>query len=124
MASKLPRSYFSKVSGVEFENPDQSSRQQLIKAHCKPGMSLVLIREPKNQYDKNAVAAWIVVPGSNPPQLVQVGYLTKNVVSDLASHLDRGGAAWAFINHLTGGTENTPTLGVNIKITIDAPEKE
>jgi HIRAN domain len=36
-----------------------SRGRDVIRAYCRPGMPLVLRREPENPYDSNAVGVWI-----------------------------------------------------------------
>jgi hypothetical protein len=47
----------------------------------------VLFREPTNQYDRNAVAVALVVPGS--PQAVTVGYLSRDLAPVFGRQLKR-----------------------------------
>lgn len=48
----------------------------------KEGADLTLVREPKNPYDKNAIA--VACKG------LQIGYVAKNKAKDLAEKLDNG----------------------------------
>lgn len=45
------------MRGVSHKNADGTDRQEFI-AHCKNGESLTLIAEPKNPYDRHAVAVF------------------------------------------------------------------
>ena len=42
------------VAGVSYDNDDGSSRQTII-SRCKPGETLMLIREPDNKFDAGAI---------------------------------------------------------------------
>jgi len=48
------RVFFTQVHGILHKNSDGSSRQQIIR-QCQPGEELVLVPEPTNAYDANAV---------------------------------------------------------------------
>ena len=50
---KTPRTYVVSVAGVSYHNDDGSSRQTII-SRCKPGETLMLIREPDNRFQGNA----------------------------------------------------------------------
>ena len=70
------------VSGTGFENPDGSSRANIIRRFVFDGMQVTLVREPSNEHDPNAVAIYIAAPrlfgllGTSPKQ---IGYLSANV---------------------------------------------
>ena len=48
------REFFEKVHGITHKNEDGSSRQDIIR-QCWVGEELVLVPEPTNRYDPNAV---------------------------------------------------------------------
>lgn len=73
--------YHLKPSGVTFQNPDGTSRQEIIKS-LHIGDGLTLIREPENQYDKNAVAVYA------GPRMV--GYIGKESAPGIARKMDAG----------------------------------
>jgi len=89
------------------KNDDGSSRQAFLKT-CSSGDPLVLVREPKNKYDRNAIA---VFRGTD-----QLGYLSKEVAGELAKVMDSGKKLTAKILEVTGGEKGKPTLGCNIQI--------
>lgn len=89
------------------KNDDGSSRQAFLKT-CSSGDPLVLKREPKNKYDRNAIA---VFRGTD-----QLGYLSKEVAGELAKLMDTGKELTAEILEITGGEKGKPTLGCNIQI--------
>ena len=105
-------SFFTKIAGVTFRNPDGSSRQRIIK-ECRVGEALLLIREPDNPIDKFAVK---VVRGNGQ----QLGYLGRNIAregdrSGIAYRMDRGDKYLCRISDITGGGAGL-SYGVNIEI--------
>lgn len=70
------------IVGTNFCGP---KAQVLIKA-LKPGADVVLVREPDNKFDKNAVAVW--VDGE------RIGYVPKATNRALAAFIDQGGREW------------------------------
>jgi hypothetical protein len=102
-----PKSFFTKVAGVTFEN-----RQQVV-ARCAVGERLILIRDPTDRFDKGAIK----VMRLNGEQL---GFISAHVSrggdpSGLAFQMDRGDNFQCRIKDLTGG--GGWSLGVNIEIT-------
>ena len=81
-ALKRLSSFQTKVVGITESNPDGTSRQELIR-RCRRGEPLLLIREPDNPDDENAIA---VCRQSGEA----IGYLTKYVAEDLAPQIDAG----------------------------------
>jgi hypothetical protein len=100
---------FSKVSGVSYENPDGVSRQEIIDQLCYEGQRLLLVREPDNPYSQDAIGVWIGF---------QIGYVRTELAEGLAAHIDAGGAVHASITGITGGSEDKPTLGVNVEFRV------
>lgn len=108
----------SKVAGVTAKNSDGQPRQNYIRAFCKPGMTATLIREPNNEYDKNAVGVWIKARSLIFFTAdVQIGYLNADIAPEVARHMDKGGKMLCEITEVTGGTRGKSTLGVNILLT-------
>jgi hypothetical protein len=74
----------------------------------RPTFTAVLVAEPHNQYDLNAIA--IYSPAG------QVGYLSRDDAVDykevLAEVRERGYQAGACRAHLVGGTTDKPSFGV------------
>jgi hypothetical protein len=101
--------FFSKVSGVTYQNPDGVSRQEIIDQLCFSDQPLLLMREPNNPYSENAIGVWVAY---------QIGYVKPELADQLALILDEGGVVEARVTEVTGGTEDKPTLGVNIELTI------
>jgi len=86
----------------------ESYRQDAIKL-CHEGESIILKREPNNQYDPNAVAV-LREDGS------QIGYLSKFDAEWVSRIIDRGTKVLARIKYIRGGTPDKPSLGVLIEI--------
>jgi hypothetical protein len=110
--------FHSKVAGVTASNLNGQSRQNYIRAFCKPGMSASLIREPDNPYDTNAVGVWIkarslIIFTAD----VQIGYLKADVAPEIARYMDKGGKVSCQITEVTGGNRGKSSLGVNILLT-------
>lgn len=59
--------------------------EQLVGA-IAVGTSVILIREPDNKFDKNAIAVWV-----ENGDYVHVGYLPKNQNAALAARIDQNG---------------------------------
>jgi len=102
-----------KVSGVSHRNADGSSRQKIIE-RCHPGEIVLLIREPENRYDADAIR---VCRQSGE----QIGYVPAEHSAHLGEELDisaqgTGRAVVAFISQIRGGTASKPTRGVAIGI--------
>jgi len=99
---------FSKISGVTHHNADGTSRQEIIAELCYEGQQLLLIREP-NQYSHNNISVYVAY---------QVGYVSPELAQELAPLIDLGGGVDARITNITGGTEDRPTRGVNVELTL------
>jgi hypothetical protein len=52
--SPEPRHFFLQVHGIYHRNADGSSRQKIIRS-CRSGDPLVLVPEPENKYDPDAI---------------------------------------------------------------------
>jgi hypothetical protein len=102
------RSFHTRVVGVTFTNPDGAQRQGII-YECQVGEELLLIREPGNRFDPNAIK---VCRASGE----QFGHISSDVAVRMAGEMDGGKEFHAFISELTGGTRSKPTRGVNIEI--------
>jgi hypothetical protein len=119
-ASRAPKSFFTKVAGVTFDNDDGSCRQRVI-ARCSVGENLTLVPDPGNRFDSSAVK----VVRSNGEQL---GFLPEHITrgrhsSGISWQMDRGDVLQCRLSSITGGGPGE-SLGVNIEITgsADTPE--
>lgn len=105
MKSITPRcgeTIYTKVVGVTFDGI------QSVLPRLHAGMPLIFIREPNNQYDRNAVAVWC---GGK-----KIGYLSRDLAADIAPQIDAGADVEGTIEAITGG--NGKTYGCNIELTI------
>jgi hypothetical protein len=116
-------SFYSKLAGVSHPNDDGTSRQNYIRKFCKPGMRLVVVREPANPYDPNAIAVFVEVSSLLFLRTrYQIGYLKnydgggRDKPGELARHIDNGGRLEVTIADVTGGTKDKAALGVNVLI--------
>ena len=108
------RSFFSKVAGVTYSNPDRTSRQRIIE-RCRWGERLQLVREPENPYSPTGNATKVCRRNGE-----QIGYLPHDIAEEIAPRLDKGSKCDVVIGSIVsggGGILRKPTLGVRIKIT-------
>ncbi len=103
----MKRKEFSKLVGVKF------SEMQANIALCKPGDKLTMIREPDNPFDPNAIKVY--------KDKMPLGYINRDLASQLAPRIDNGNKYMCIIQAVTGGGKKLH--GVNIMIdTIEPPE--
>lgn len=110
---------FTKVVGVEKQNPDGSNRQRILK-RCRAGEELSLVRDPHNEYDENAIK----VCREDGQQL---GFIGRDIAWDFATGLDQGLCKIkAKIADLTGGGFlSGKSRGCNIEIFLELiPQEE
>ncbi len=93
--------FYTKVVGVTFEN------RQAVVAALSDGEKLILVREPDNPYDPNAVR--VEKTGE-----IQIGFLNARLARHFAPLLDRGERYLAYVSQVTGGQDRN--YGVNIII--------
>lgn len=105
---------FTKVAGVSHDNEDESSRQYAIRKFCKAGKPIILKREPKNKYDKNAISVWVQGKNIFRNGEFQIGYIPTVLSKELAPLMDAGEKLIAVVKEVTGGGELT--YGCNIEI--------
>lgn len=77
----------------------------------RPGDAALLVREPKNPHDRNAVQ--VDVRGK------KVGYLPRDMAAGIAGLIDRGGRPTAVVRRLIGGRLNEPMVGVMLNVRLD-----
>ena len=102
----MDKSIIAYVIGVTYSNADGSSRQEII-GNCRKGDKLILLREPSNPYDINAVKVCAPKkPGflsrllRRKPVLSQLGYLSEYVASRIAPLMDEGVPVQAVVNEI------------------------
>jgi single-stranded-DNA-specific exonuclease len=95
-------SFHTKIVGVTFEG-----RQRIV-ARLRVGEEVKLVRDPYNSYDSNAIKV-VNMAGQ------QVGFLSREIVSDLARKMDRGHRYKCTISSVTGGNLGQ-NYGANVLI--------
>ena len=82
------------VKGVDRRNPGffAKHRQSIVNS-CREGQTLLLIREPDNPEDPNAIK---VIKGKKD----QMGYLSRHVASQIAPLIDKGCKATAKVREI------------------------
>jgi hypothetical protein len=86
--------FYTKIRGVTHEQ--KGADPQRLLRHCRPGQKLMLVREPNNKWDKNAIAICLTTGE-------RLGYISRDIAERLAEDLDRGVKMEAAISELTGG---------------------
>lgn len=92
---------YTKIAGVSF-----NGRQAYLK-NLSIGDPLVLVREPDNNYDENAIKVTTI--GG-----VQLGYIKAKLAEGIAPLMDKGSKFICKVLELTGGEDKN--LGCNIII--------
>lgn len=114
MPARTPRESLSevktKIVGVTFEG-----RQKAV-ARVRQGQTLLLVREPTNPRDKNAIL--ITTTGNET-----LGHLSANLAEQVAPWLDQGHRWRVRVLNTTGGERDAPTRGVNIVLKYDGGPK-
>lgn len=93
--------FFTKVVGVTFEN------RQKVCRNLTEGQKLLLVPEPSNKFDPNAVAVFT-------EEKVQVGYIPASNSASIVLNMRKGIKYNAFVASITGG--GAQNYGVNIRI--------
>ena len=102
----------TKVAGVSYKNTDGSSRQAIL-GRVRSGDTITLVRDPFNQYDKNAIKVMVIGQ--------QVGWIGRHLSGDLAALMDKGHIITGKVTKKTG-FENDK-WGCNIALYIYEPVK-
>lgn len=101
-----------KIAGVTHNNADGTSRQEIL-SRMKQWETIDLVREPANEYDKNAVALF--------GGMGQVGYVPTQRAVQIAAMLDHGAKALAKLSGLYGGA-GEKSWGASVDIHIQPQE--
>lgn len=115
------RTVKTKIKGVTYRGA-----QKIIRAKCRAGDALALVREPDNPVDLNAVQIRRILcdhDGEKHVTAEQLGYVSRELAEELAPMLDQGSYAFAKITTLTGSLEpnRRRNVGVNIEIEVYSP---
>lgn len=112
------RHLHTKVVGTTFENEDGSDRQIAIRK-CRPGDAVVLVPEPENPVDPNAVK---VCKFESAKQLgQQLGHLNRDLAAEVNRKREAGYRIEALVTNVTGGTKSKPNRGLNLILFIGEP---
>lgn len=107
-SSPIGRIWTEKVVGVTYNN-----RQSVVRM-MQVGEKVILRREPENPHDGNAIKV-------ERADGTQIGYLSRDVASQLARSLDKaGGEADGAVYRVIGATPNHPTRGLVVRFTVPA----
>jgi HIRAN domain len=121
------RTIYTKIRGVSFGDSHGTSRQQIIRRYCHPGDALLLMREPGNRVDTNAIGVVRVCRGHDGRATFTelLGHLSKEIAGDLAPFFDEGPVGFAEILEVTGdpARQDNCCIGVNIRADIYMPDK-
>lgn len=111
---KTRRIFTERVVGVTFENEDGTNRQEILRT-CEIGDEVVLVRNPQDPYDRNAIRVCLS-DGS------QLGHLSSECAASLAPLMDRGKYRYeAEVEAVAGGFD--APIGCRIAITEYTKEK-
>lgn len=102
-----PHTIYTKVVGVTKLN-DNNIQIQIILPTLNDGCDLILVREPNNPYDKNAIKVIA--------DYQHIGYIRSELAQQLAPLMDQGSAMRAEVKEITGG--GSVNYGCNIAICI------
>lgn len=106
--------FYTKIAGVTHQNQDGADRQQLIKKYCEKGNPVLLIPEPDNEFDPNAIK--VCVAGE------QLGYINRDLAEIMSNRMRKGQNYYGFISNVTGGEKRKKTIGVNLLIVYSKKE--
>jgi len=94
------------IAGVTFENRQSVILSLYYSKKLEPKQELVLIREPNNKYHSNAIAVF-------HPTGKQLGYIPKEIATDMATVIDGGERYYAKVVEVKG-----IGMGKNVGISI------
>ncbi len=105
-----PKRKIFDVVGEAATNSDGRKRQDIL-CDVEPGDSVLLVREPHNAYDPNAVA--VTVDGET------VGFIPRQDAALLAPVLDTGRPHTAIVHCIRGGVPGASHYGCQVSIAWD-----
>jgi hypothetical protein len=108
------RLHYSKAVGVSASGTTRQGRLQRLLQYPPERVSLMLMREPNNCYDSNAVRVVGCVDGVNGFTL---GYLKASLAAQVSPLLDAGHSAVALMERITG-TGDKGLYGLNFRFAI------
>lgn len=99
----------SKIKGTSFRGEVIETLKNL-----QPNQTLVLVREPENKFDINAIK---IYRGN-----VFLGYISKETAAKINKDVELGYVK-CNVSEVTGGVEGKENYGCNILLEIDRPEE-
>lgn len=108
--ARQTKRFICAVVGESFRNDDGTSRQDIIR-RCAVGEPVLLVPEPLNRYDRNAIAVRRAATGE------QLGYLRREVAARLVDDLADDYTASAFIYRIGNADPQIP-LGVFLSVAL------
>lgn len=103
-----------RAAGTTFEN--RQERLEFLKQFKPNDLTVILEREPNNQYDTNAIK--IVVHILPLSRRTVVGYVPKELARELSKVLDMGIQVKASLKQIIGGYSYKESLGALVNIAI------
>lgn len=107
-----------KVAGVTFQNRQKTLMGIRTNLRNKVPTTMLLVREPRNQYDRNAIKVLARWQRDDMTRRAQVGYIPKETAKKLAPLMDRK----VFIKIKDYEISDTKTVGVMLHLEWN-PEK-
>src|SRR5690348_17145745 len=101
--------FHTNVAGVTYDN-----RQALL-PRLHRYEQLILEHDETNKHDRNAVKI-LTASGS------QIGFLHREEAAEVVGHIAEGRLYSCFVNDVTGGTNDKPTLGCNLLLVWAYPD--
>ncbi|EAB6213072.1 hypothetical protein DK750_21300 [Salmonella enterica subsp. enterica serovar Rovaniemi] len=87
--------YSCEIAGLHAENKDGTERKKIVRKYLGQdrgkNVQIALIREKDNQYDKNAIAAYVVIDSILRGKALLIGYLDRETAEEVSYFLDSGG---------------------------------
>lgn len=108
--AKLP-AIPTKVAGVTFGNRQRAIEHLAL--YAPETVSIRLVREQGNEYDRNAVAVYAAVEGKGA---YHMGYLPRALSAFIAPLMDAGKAVTALFKEVRGGYEPYMNYGLAVEV--------
>jgi len=109
MAKGKPTHIAAIVAGTGFHHPDA------IRRKCREGMSIALVREPRNRFDANAIAVYMLSPFLFFSFRTHIGYLKAPLAKRLAPKMDAGAKCEATVTSFYADLEH-PRVSLSIRV--------
>ena len=111
-----PKDFNFHVAGVTYEG------RQAVCAKCRVNDRVLLVREPTNRYDPNAVIVALMYYDDAVGHITpQIGYVPKTLAREIAPILEksyRDKLAVGFITHVVGGSPGY-SYGIIVGVRLD-----